>query len=223
MPKFCQRCGAQNADWAQACQNCSIPLPGPQMGNQQGYYPNYPPPPGPGYNPYPPMYGYGVAPALYQPGQFAGIGKRFWANLLEGVLMVAGAIPGVVVLIIGIAIADSSRRSEQESGAVLALMGVLVMIVGYVAVFFYNVYLLGRDGASLPKRWLGIAVLDRQGRPIGFGKALGREFLKGLFANATIILLMWPLWDREKQALYDKLVDANVYEKPPYSTSLYHR
>ena len=220
MPKFCQRCGAQNADWAQACQNCSIALPGPQMGNQQGYYPNYPPPPGPGYNPYPPMYGYGVAPARYQPGEYAGIGKRFLANFLEVLLSIAGVIPGFVLIIVGVAIADSGRRSEQESGAMLALIGVLLMFVGYLAVFFYNIYLLGRDGASLPKRWVGIVVLDRQGRTIGFGKSFAREIVKGLLGYATVILLMWPLWDEEKQALYDKMFDANVYEKSPHVTSL---
>ncbi|HJQ69424.1 MAG TPA: RDD family protein [Blastocatellia bacterium] len=223
MPKFCQRCGAHNVDWAQACQNCSTPLPGQQAGNQQAYYPNYPPQPGPGYNPYPPMYGYGFAPARYQPGAYAGMGKRFWAYLLEGLLPLAGAIPGFVLLIIGIAIADSRRSSDQESGAVLAILGILVMIIGYVAILLYNIYLLGKEGASLPKRWLGIVVLDRQGRPIGFGKAFAREIVKGLLANATIILLMWPLWDQEKQAIYDKLFDANVYEKSPYSTSLYPR
>lgn len=221
MPKFCQRCGAQNADWAQACQNCSIPLPGPQMGNQQGYYPNYPPPPGHGYNAYHPMYGYGVAPAFYQPGEYAGIGKRFLANLLEGLLPIAGAIPGFVLIIIGASIADSAvRTSEQETGAMMALIGVLLMFVGYLGVFFYNLYLLGRDGASLPKRWVGIVVLSRQGHPIGFGKAFAREVVKALLGYATFILLLWPLWDNEKQALYDKLFDANVYETSTRITSL---
>jgi uncharacterized RDD family membrane protein YckC len=64
----------------------------------------------------------------------------------------------------------------------------------------------------LPKKWCGIAVLDRQGRPLGFGKALARELIKSLLGNACVILLMWPLWDNEHQGLYDKMFDANVYE-----------
>src|SRR5687767_12617677 len=144
MPKFCQRCGAQNADWAQACQNCSIPLPGPQMGNPQGYHPNYPPQPQPGYGAYPQTYGYGVAPARYMPGDYAGIGKRFLASLLEGLVMLAGAIPGFVLMMIGASIADSAnRRSEREMGEMMLGLGLLLMLVGYLGVYLYNIYLLG--------------------------------------------------------------------------------
>ena len=132
----------------------------------------------------------------------------------------AGMIPGLALMIIGIVIADSGRRSEQETGAMLALIGLLLIFIGYVVAYLYIIYLLGRDGASPPKRWLGIIVLDRQGRPLGFGKALAREIVKGLLGSATIILLLWPLWDEEKQALYDKLFDANVYEKSTTNTSL---
>ena len=63
-------------------------------------------------------------------------------------------------------------------------------------------------------------MLDRQGRPIGFGKALGREIVKNVLGNACIILLMWPLWDNEHQGLYDKMFDSNVYEYDSDITSL---
>ncbi len=225
MPKFCQRCGAQNQDWAQACQNCAIPLPAPPTGNPQGYYPNYPPPPPQGqpYGAYPQMYGYAAQPAHAHalPGDYAGIGKRFLASLLEGVVVMAGCIPGFVLLMIGVGIADSAySRSDREMGSLLAILGVILIIVGYLGMLLYNIYLLGRDGATLPKKWCGIAVLDRQGRPLGFAKALARELIKNVLGNACGLLLLWPLWDSEHQGLYDKMFDANVYEYDSNRASL---
>lgn len=217
MPKFCQRCGAQNMDWAQACQNCAGPLPDAHAGNPQGYYPNYPPPPPPQGQPfgaYPQMYGYAARPAPALPGDYASIGKRFLASLLEGLLVLAGGIPGFVLLMIGAGMADSGyARSQREMGSMLAILGVVLICIGYLGVLLYNFYLLGRDGATLPKKWCGIIVLDRQGRPLGFAKALARELVKNLLGNTCIILLMWPLWDNEHQGLYDKMFDANVYER----------
>jgi uncharacterized RDD family membrane protein YckC len=91
-------------------------------------------------------------------------------------------------------------------------LGYGVAAIGVLAVWLYNIYLLGRDGASLGKRWMGVKVLDPSGQPLGFGKAFLRELVKYVVGNVCVILLLWPLWDNEKQGLYDKLFSTHVYE-----------
>ncbi|HXG67419.1 MAG TPA: RDD family protein [Blastocatellia bacterium] len=168
----------------------------------------------PGYGGYPPQggYGYGGAPAR----SYAGVGKRFVAHLLDGLVGFVGAIPGFILIFLGIltAGAGSSGGSDAASGfgVLLVLFAYLLLFVGVFGVWLYNVYLLGRDGASLGKRWMGIKVIDPSGQPLGFGKAFLRELVKMVVGNICGLLLLWPLWDQEKQGLYDKLFSTHVYD-----------
>ena len=190
-------------------------------GNQPPGYPppGYPPPgyPPPGY-PQPGGYqpgGYGAAPAM----PYASIGKRFGAWFCDALIALVATIPGWIVFGIAIAVgaanADSQGRvHDSEAGAFLGLMflGYGLLFVGALAVGIYNIYLLGKTGATLGKRWMKIKVLDQTGQPLGFWKAFARELVKGLVGNVCFILWLWPLWDQQKQGLYDKLFNTHVYE-----------
>jgi uncharacterized RDD family membrane protein YckC len=177
----------------------------------EGYQPQGGTPP-PGYGAGPG--GYGVPP----PVVYAGMGKRLAAVILDGLVGGVATIPGWIIFGIATAGAVSStdargRMSDEAATALIGagLLGYLVVFIGAFAVWLYNVYLLGRDGASLGKRWMKIKVLDASGQSLGFGKALGRELVKG-FVGGCFILLLWPLWDAEKQGLYDKLFGTHVYD-----------
>lgn len=163
-----------------------------------------------------------MVPQAYQnlqhySGNYAGIGRRFGAYLLDCLVIMLAAAPAWIFIFIGMAVMAGSAESNSEEGAAI---GVILMFFGMyilypvlvLGMFLYNTYRLGRDGATLGKKWMGIKVLDRYGNVLGFWKALGREFLKGLIVSACFILGFWPLWDEQKQALYDKAVDSNVYE-----------
>lgn len=221
MPIYCPKCGTQNLDWAQTCQQCSAPLPQRAAGGQvygepaqqpygQPQAPQQPAPWGPPYGGYQ-QAGFGAPPANY-----AGIGKRFVAHILDGLLGLLAALPGIVVVFIGFAIAGAGGASRSDgpeaAGLLFAFLGYGLVFVGALGVWLYNIYLLGRDGASLGKRWMGVKVLDPAGQPLGFGKAFLRELVKNLVGNVCFILLLWPLWDQEKQGLYDKLFSTHVFE-----------
>lgn len=165
--------------------------------------------------------GYGAGPGGYGgPPQvvYAGVGKRLAAVILDGLVACVATIPGWIIFGIATAGAVSSadpqgRMSDEAATAFVGavLLGYLVIFIGWIAVWLYNVYLLGRDGASLGKRWMKIKVLDANGQPLGFGKAFVRELVKG-FVGGCFILLLWPLWDPEKQGLYDKLFGTHVFD-----------
>src|ERR1041384_5217148 len=124
--------------------------------------------------------GYGAPPGWgaqsygTPPGQpaYAGMGKRLGAFIIDWLLGSAGAIPGVVVIMIsaiGAASTADSRGnlSPEAAGAMMGgiFHGYLLVFTGAVIVWLFNVYLLGRDGATLGKRWLKVKVLDPAGQP----------------------------------------------------------
>jgi uncharacterized RDD family membrane protein YckC len=241
---FCPRCGTQNFETAESCQQCGSPLPTRQQQPSQpvdqpfGGQPPQPPqsysqppqsysqppqsysqPPqsyqpvqspgygASGYGGYQQQgYGYGAAPQL----NYAGIGKRFGALLLDFLIGFGAALPGLFVIFLGGAM--TSSRNTSDAGVGLILLGYLIIGLCAIAVWIYQIYLLGRDGSTLGKRWMNIRVLDQSGQPLGFGKAFLRELVKAVLGNICVILLLWPLWDPQKQGLYDKILTTNVYE-----------
>jgi uncharacterized RDD family membrane protein YckC len=98
-----------------------------------------------------------------------------------------------------------------DLGGLMAILGYLLLFAGIFGVALYNIYLLGRDGATMGKRWMGLKVLDPSGQPLGFGKAFLRELVKGAVGGVCAILLLWPLWDQEKQGLQDKVFSTHVF------------
>lgn len=190
------------------------------QGGGGGYQPGggYPPPggfqPGGGFPPPQQYGGYGAPP----PMQYADVGKRIFAYIIDGLLGGLAALPGIILIILGgvtaASQADSSGRIRDEAaGAFVGLifLGYGLIFLGAIAFALYNIYLLGRDGATLGKRWMKIKVLDPQGQPLGFGKAFLRELVKYALANVCPLLLLWPLWDQEKQGLWDKIFQTHTY------------
>lgn len=174
-----------------------------------GYQPQAPPP---GYGAPPPGYGAPMGAA------YAGVGTRILAQIIDGFIIGLGAIPGVILMFVGIALAastaDRSGRigDDAAAGAVgIFILSYAVIFLGVIGLWLYNCYLLGRDGATIGKRLMKIKVLDAQGLPLGFGKAFLRELVKQALGGACFILLLWPLWDEQKQGLQDKVFGTHVF------------
>ena len=140
-------------------------------------------------------------------------------KLLDGLIVFIGTVPGWIlfaIAMVGVASsADSSGRVNNDAASAfvgMMVLGYVLIFVGVLIVWLYNVFLLGRDGASLGKRWMKIKVLDPNGQPLGFGKAFLRELVKAVLGNLCFLLYLWPLFDAEKQGLHDKLFSTHVYE-----------
>jgi uncharacterized RDD family membrane protein YckC len=175
------------------------------------------------YQGYQPQGGYGAPPSGWgtPPPQaaYAGVGKRIVAHIIDGFIIGLGGIPGFVLMFIGIGLAASTADSRGQissdvgAGAVgMIFLAYAVIFLGVIALWLYNCYLLGRDGATIGKRLMKIKVLDAQGQPLGFGKAFLREIVKQALGGFCFILLLWPLWDNEKQGLQDKMFGTHVYD-----------
>ena len=169
----------------------------------------------PGYQPQPQPPGYGAPMGAV----YAGVGKRILAEIIDGFIVGLGTIPGFILMFVGIGLAASTADSrgrmsdDAAAGAVgIFLLSYVLIFLGVIALWLYNCYLLGRDGATIGKRLMKIKVLDVQGQPLGFGKAFLREIVKHALGSFCFILLLWPLWDDQKQGLQDKIFDTHVYD-----------
>lgn len=202
MAIFCPICGTQNNDWTQACGQCGTALSGTGFNQQQAQY----------QQPYQQPYqqaGYMAQGYSGSMGTHAAIGKRFLSQLIDGLISFVGALPGFLVVMIG------GIVGGNDGGGIAVLMilfGYLLIFVGAIGVLVYQAYLLGRDGATIGKKIMKIRVLGANGQPLGFGKALLREFVKGLLGQICGLLFLYPLVDKDKQALYDKIFNSNVWE-----------
>lgn len=168
-----------------------------------------------GYQPQPPPAGYGSPVG----GAYASVGKRILAHIIDGFIIGLGSIPGFILMFVGVGLAASTADSRGQlsddaaAGAVgVFLLAYVLIFCGVIALWLYNCYLLGRDGATIGKRLMKIKVLDAQMQPLGFGKAFLRELVKQALGGFCFILLLWPLWDEQKQGLQDKMFGTHVFD-----------
>ncbi|MDX6260620.1 MAG: hypothetical protein QOH84_2308 [Kribbellaceae bacterium] len=188
----------------------------PQYGQpgygQPGYgQPGYGQPQPPyGQNPYQQGYGYGG------PGgsELADWGSRVGAALLDG--LISGIPGGIGYLVFAIDIAakaDSDSYTYNNEGpsafaVILAIVGILASIGLWV---WNRVIRQGRTGQSLGKSVLKIKLVDAvYFQPIGAGKSLLRDILRGIFDQVCFLNSLWPLWDDKKQTWHDKVMSTYV-------------
>lgn len=152
-----------------------------------------PPPPPP-----PPGYGATAAGGGGATPPLAEIGPRLIALLIDFGIMFGGYI--ALVILSGI------------FGAVSDALGLLVLLIGWVALFgftIYNFYYLeGTTGQTIGKKMQNVKVvgLENGGQPIGALMA----FVRYLINSFCFILWLWALWDPQRQTIGDKVTKSVV-------------
>ena len=166
------------------------------------------------------------------PFTFAGWWRRVGALILDGfistLLLVPGALLVALLLLAGPRrIYESTDRFEETTtfeGPTPAFI-VAAVIVGFVwflaTIAFYYGHIQGRKGATWGKKALGIEVVRQDtGEPMGFWPGIGRWFFPALLGNLSVGIFslldgLWPLWDKNKQSLHDKMMKTYVVESKP--------
>ncbi|MCZ4544085.1 RDD family protein [Rhodococcus erythropolis] len=184
--------------------------------SDQNWGPGQPPQNQPPYGQMPPM-----PPQGYQPPTpaypYATWISRVFASILDGFVV---PLPGVILAIIGAVIAFSgSEVTTYDDGSVSAEggnpIGVIVMVVGILAIFLIEVWNLvfrqGNTGQTLGKKWLGISVIrESDGVPLGPVMALLRWIMMAILGGACFLNYLWPLWDSKHQCWHDMVVRSVV-------------
>jgi uncharacterized RDD family membrane protein YckC len=171
-----------------------------------------PPPPGAG----------GVAVTTEPSGGryvLAGWWSRVAATLIDGIVIGVGAL--LVMLIFGSAFSVGFFDGE-DSGAGAVVAGLLIGIVStsIIALLYAPLFMARTNGRTLGRMAVGNRVVRANGQEMTFGVAVVREvvvktLLFGIIGSLTIgiaslVDVLWPLWDDENRALHDFVVDTRT-------------
>lgn len=140
---------------------------------------------GPGYAPQPPL---------------ADLGARLGARVLDVVFWFIGYfVPAIPI-----------TRWIDAGGGTTAQTVLLVWLTASLTLYFP--LCVARFGSTLGKRICGVRVVRREtGLPVGFGRALGREFFWLVTTVLPVPNALWCCWDKPfKQCLQDKVADTMV-------------
>ncbi len=137
--------------------------------------------------------------------EYASILTRFGAIVIDGLLLLPFYFPFYLIP------NPLLERDNQLSDPLLFFC--FLLISGAIVFGFWNsIIRMGKTGQSLGRKFLSIAVLTREGKIIGVGRAAFREiigrWISGIFCYIGYLA---GLWDRDKQMWHDKMVRSYVY------------
>jgi uncharacterized RDD family membrane protein YckC len=109
-------------------------------------------------------------------------------------------------------------------GAVSSALGLIVDLIGYVALLGWQIWLavqLGTTGATPGMRMIGLRCVGRDtGQPIGAGLGVVRWLAHIVDNIICYIGWLFPLWDAQRQTLADKIMSTVVVDAPKQAFSL---
>lgn len=210
-------------------QNTAFPPPPPAQGyvppTQQS--PGYqgpqagPPPQGgyqqPGYNQFGGQQGnqYGNPQmGQFQSWEYASFLRRFGAYIIDSIILtIANYFLQVAFGVEDIMTEYQSHIMDKDIEAAMAtLMGLVFYLPAYTAMqasyeaFFSSSSWMGTPG----KKALGLQVVDKNGQRIDLGTGFLRYFSKWASALICGIGYLFPLFDDQKRALHDRMVNTLV-------------
>ena len=191
------------------------PPPPPPPPPDGGFPPPPPPPPGgfpppPGGFPPPPgglqQPGYGSLPAAEPLASWI---QRFGAGLADFALVLPFlALRLVFASKISITSVGGTVATTQSGGnpPLFLLMTVITLVI-----VVYNRWYLGGRGQSFGKKTLGLTLVgETSGQPIGMARAFLRDLAHTVDAIICFVGYLFPLWDRKRQTLADKIMTTVV-------------
>ena len=137
---------------------------------------------------------------------YATVGRRFAAVLLDGIVLVLVIILPVVVLM-SVMIALSAKNNN---GTMPAWFMAPMLILEYGLPAAYEIFFIGKYGATPGKMLLKVKVVGPDGQKISYGRATGRYFAKMLSYLTLYIGFLMAFWDDEKRTLHDRICQTRV-------------
>jgi|SRR5579863_1428130 uncharacterized RDD family membrane protein YckC len=153
-------------------------------------------------------------PAVASSLQYAGVGIRFGARFIDGLLFM---VPFVIVMVL---LMPNILRTAT-TGKPPALFNGGFVLVALVFSLFYEVLMLRYWGATLGKMACGLKVVRSDGSSLGWGVSFGRYFMYNVVISAVpfvnwILLITTAIMagtDEQKRGLHDRVCDTRVIYK----------
>jgi uncharacterized RDD family membrane protein YckC len=134
---------------------------------------------------------------------YASVGRRFLAILVDGLILGILVFAPIMVILL-----TASMKSGDVNGTP-AWMTILT-ILEYLLPAAYEIFFIGKYGATPGKMLMKIKVVSPDGGPISYGRSTGRYFAKMLSGIILYIGYLMAFWDEEKRALHDRICKTRV-------------
>jgi uncharacterized RDD family membrane protein YckC len=146
-----------------------------------------------------------------QPVHYAGFWIRFVAVIIDSIFLWIVQIP--VRLIAGVGILGMNGPTQPEP--TLANLGPLLLLslVGMVVTFGYEIFMVGKWGATLGKMAVKIKIVTADGGRVSYARATGRCFARIVSALICYIGYIMAGFDDQKKALHDMMCNTRVVYK----------
>jgi uncharacterized RDD family membrane protein YckC len=149
--------------------------------------------------------------ALLNTGElrYAGFWIRFAAKIIDGLII---GVPLAIVFVIFMVIFMGTGPSSRES----VLPGIITPLlqIGFFGIqMAYEIFFLGKYGATPGKMACSIKVVTADGGSIRYGRATGRFFSEILSGMTCYIGYIIVAFDGQKRALHDYICNTRVVYK----------
>lgn len=136
--------------------------------------------------------------------RYAGFWLRFAAKMVDGIIV---SLPLMAVMIF---VVLSTAQTNPEIGQLFIL---LCQLGFYVIYALYNIFFVGRFGATPGKMVCKIKVVTAQGEKVSYGRATGRFFAEVLSGMICYLGYLIAAFDQEKRSLHDHICNTRVVYK----------
>ncbi len=139
--------------------------------------------------------------------EYASVLTRLGAISIDGLIL----LPFYIPIFATVSMVENSALPPEEQ--IVPSIILLESLLGSVIFALWNsIIRMGKTGQSLGRKFLNIAVLDENGKPIGTGRAFLREVV-GRWVSSLICYIGYlnAFWDARKQMWHDKMANCFVY------------
>ena len=143
--------------------------------------------------------------------RFASFGSRLAAKLIDTAIMYVVQLPLSIAFVLSAP--KQPNGDPMHSPIVFSTVGVVVYALSLVITAAYNVYFVGRHGATPGKMALKIKVVMADGSALTYGRAASRYFGELLSSLTCMAGYVVAAFDQEARALQDHVAGTRVVQK----------
>lgn len=142
---------------------------------------------------------------------YAGFWVRFGAKFVDGLLLfVAQMGVNLATTGAGPGLTPTPGQPPTQADITLAMAGLILNLLVQLG---YQVFFLGKYGATPGKMLLGLRVVTPEGEPITYMRALGRWAAEIVTGCTFLIGYIIAAFDEEKRSLHDRIAGTRVVRK----------
>lgn len=163
---------------------------------------------------------YAAPAANLDTAQYGGFWVRFLALLIDAVLLgfIQFLVIAPIMAAIGLGAASSPEAFDPENGlaafsAMTGAIGLIQVVNLLIGLLYFALMESSKNQGTLGKMALGLKVVDSQGMPLSFGKAILRYIGKIVSGAILLIGYLMAAFNPRKQALHDMIAGTFVIKK----------